>query len=350
MTPGRTRQVVVVFLAATAWACRGDGSSGRAAPVTRPSVEAPLSTSTPARDAQPGDAPRATDAASAPRDGAAAALDTVAFTTAAPTWGKSIGHTSVVFKLRLAGGFEAAYKPRSKRGAGRYKGEIAAYRLGVALGLPNVPPAMPRTFSYATLLAALGGKDSDAGALLVDEAVTDEAGRLPGAIIPWIPRLGFLALEKDPLLSQWKGWLGTTDDVPEDKRSLAAQISTLIVFDYLTGNWDRWSGENVGFDSKQGMVLFIDNDGAFYDTPPPGPLASQRRRLEAVTRFSRGFVASLRRLDAGALRAAMGEEAAGAPLLGPRSLAGVAARRDEALRLIDRLVARLGEAKVLAFD
>ena len=40
----------------------------------------------------------------------------------------------------------AAYKPRSKLPLGdhRYKGEIAAYRLAVALGLDNVPRAIPR--------------------------------------------------------------------------------------------------------------------------------------------------------------------------------------------------------------
>ncbi len=122
------------------------------------------------------------------------------------------------------------------------------------------------------------------------------------------------------------------------------------MFDYLTGNWDRWSGENVGLGATERLVLFIDNDGAFYDTPPPGPLASQKQKLEAVTRFSRALVASLRKLDASALRAAMGDEAAGVPLLSPKVLAGVAARRDEALRLIDRQVSALGEARVLSFD
>ena len=41
----------------------------------------------------------------------------------------------------------------------------------------------------------------------------------------------------------------------------------MIVFDYLTANWDRWSGGNVAEDSANGKLLFVDNDGAFYDPP-----------------------------------------------------------------------------------
>ena len=244
----------------------------------------------------------------------------------------------------------AAYKPSSKRGPSRYKGEIAAYRLATALGLPNVPPAIPRSFPLAGLLAALGGKDTDAGGLLAREALPDEKGEVAGALIPWIPRLGFLALEAEPLLGEWKGWLGASGEVPADKRSVAAQVSTMIVFDYITGNWDRWSGGNVGHDAQSGTVLFIDNDGAFYETPPRGPLADQKKRLEAVARFSRSFVGRLRALDAKALAAAMGDERDGVPLLAGKAVAGAAKRRDEALRIIDARIARDGEPKVLVFE
>src|SRR5579862_5954081 len=36
-----------------------------------------------------------------------------AYASAAPVGGKSVGHTSVVFKLKLEGDLAAAYKPRS---------------------------------------------------------------------------------------------------------------------------------------------------------------------------------------------------------------------------------------------
>lgn len=274
---------------------------------------------------------------------------TASYETARPTGGKSIGHTSVVLKLKLEGGLEAAYKPRSKRGPLRYKGEIAAYRLATALGLVNVPRALPRALPLAALIASVGGKDTAAGELLVNEAIPDGKGDVPGALIPWIPHLDFLALEADPLLSEWKRWLHGEGDIPPEKRALAGQISTLIVFDYVTGNWDRWSGGNIGLDKEHGTVLFIDNDGAFYDVPPPGPLAAQRVRLAALTRFSRTFVEHLRTLDLPALGAAMGDDD-GAPLLSRKSLAGVMARKDDALQLIDARVKMRSAAATLSFD
>ncbi len=294
----------------------------------------------PTRDAAPlpGSAP----------DGGGTEAGASAFETALPVrGGKSIGHTSVVFKLPLEGGLVAAYKPRSKRGPARYKGEIAAYRLGAALGLPNVPRALPRAFSVEALGKALGA-DAAGRSLLADEAIPGASGEVPGALIPWIPNLTFLALEADPLRTEWKGWLGG-GDVPEGKQALASQVSTLIVFDFLTGNWDRWSGGNVGFDVARGLVLFVDNDGAFYKDPPRAPLAAQRARLAAVTRFSRSFVARLRALSGDALEAAIGDETPGAPLLEPAAIAGVVARRAEALGQIDRRIAAQGDARTLAF-
>ena len=276
--------------------------------------------------------------------------DLAAFQSAAPESGKSIGHTSVVFKLKLEGGLEAAYKPRSKRGPSRYKGEIAAYRLAKALGLPNVPPALPRSFARADLLKALGGETTDAGALLMKEAIVVGAGDLPGAIIPWVPHLDFLALEAEPMVSAWHEWLDDAKPVPEEKRALAAQISTLIVFDFVAGNWDRWSGGNIGFSAKTRTVLFIDNDGAFYETPPPGPLAAQKARLTSMRRFSRTFVGRLRTLDATALKKALGDEAPGTPLLTEKALAGVDERRQEALRLIDAHIEKSSESAVFDFD
>ncbi len=281
---------------------------------------------------------------------AAGTFDPTPFETRAPVSGKSIGHTSVVFKLKLEGGAQAAYKPHSRRGGGRYRGEIAAYRLARALGLSNVPPALPRSFVWAELRAALGGNATDAGKLFENETVGDAHGDVRGAIIPWIDHLTFLPLDREPQRSSWRTWLAARGSVPEDKRKLAGQISTMIVFDYLTGNWDRWSGGNIGMQEGGETLLYIDNDGAFFDPPPPAPLASQLGLLKGDARFSRSLVVALRSLTPEAAKAAMGELGPGEALLPARVLDGVEVRRRTALGIIDARMAEVGEDKVLVFE
>jgi hypothetical protein len=252
---------------------------------------------------------------------------------------KSIGHTSLVFKIELANGRKAAFKPASRRGPVRYKGEIAARRLGVALGIgPSVPRAFFRTFAGSALASADGE-----GEMIV------RAGVVKGALVPWIDGLKFLALEQAPLSAQWKQWLVRGTTIPDDKRELARQISTLVAFDFMTANWDRWSGGNVGVDEATGALLYIDNDGAFFEVPPREGLARNERLLEGVDRFSRSFVARLRALDDAALAAALGEETPGAPLLSAKALAGLLQRRKALVEIVDAKANAAGDAETFAF-
>ncbi len=325
------------------------GPSGSAGTAASPS-SAPLASTAPVPTSPPQSAPA--PASSAP-----------SYVTAAPVSGKSIGHTSVVFKLKLEGGLEAAFKPRSRRGRDRYRGEIAAYRVGISLGLSNVPTALPRAFPLASLQAAMGPA-SPARTLLDQEAVSDPDGELPGALLPWIAKLEFLPLETNAWRSRYADWLsgnappppdGQTPMPPDagvptvDARAMAAQISTLIVFDALTGNWDRWSGGQVGFARATQTLLFMDNDGAFYEQPPPGPSAAQFARLAKVDRFSRGFVGSLRAFDPKAARLAIGDDGRGTPILSDKALAGLEERRKRILGIVDAKIASKGDSAVLFF-
>jgi hypothetical protein len=344
-----TRGSVVALACALACAC---GKSD-AHPVDA-GTEVPAASSSSADAGNVGDEPpiRPDPEEASSRAGSATSVevDLAPYATGRPVWGKSIGHTSVVFKLKLAGGAEAAYKPRSHRGKMRYRGEIAAYRLGRALGLTSVPPAIARSFPAAELRVALGDKESEAGKLYAAEVVEDEHGSVRGALIPWIVGLKFLALESEPSRSEWRGWLTAQAAVPSGKESLAAQISTMLVFDYLTGNWDRWSGGNIGADETGQKVLFIDNDGAFFDPPPPEPLAKQRALVREDNRFSRSFIRALRALEPSVAKSVMGEDGPGEPLLSERILAGLEARRKETLAIVDAKIAKDGDENVLAFE
>jgi len=267
------------------------------------------------------------------------------YLTARPVHAKSIGHTSYVLKLTLEGGAVAAFKPRSKLPLGdhRYKGEIAAYRLATALGLDNVPRAIPRSFAADDLRALRADFD--------EKGLVDDDGRVRGALIPWIEGYRVLPLEDAKQRARWEPWLYDVHAmVPADHRALAASVSTMLAFDYLTANGDRWSGGNVAEDGASGRVLFVDNDGAFYEWPAPATLAYRRAQLERVTRFSRRFIDALRALDAPRLRSAIGEEAPGVPLLSERSVAGVEARRATVLAIVDARIGNSGGGGTLEFD
>ena len=329
------------LLLVAALACTPPASTPDAAPVASssaaPIVEAGSGLSFTFADASP---VAVVDAGSTPLQG---------YLDAAPKSGKSIGHTSVVFKLELAGDLVAACKPESKRGHRRYRGEIAAYRLAQALHLRNVPPALYRAFDPKELRDALA-KDAAAAKLFDDEAVVAADGRLHGAIIPWIPKLEFLPLEGASWRARFTGWLSHDGSIPEEQRSLAGQISTMIAFDVITGNWDRWSGGNVGLLRATNTLLFIDNDGTFFDPVPPQPLAAQLALLKRVDHFSKSFIANLRALDALALADATGFEVSPDALLAPKVLAAADERRRKVVEIVDAKIATWGEASVLSFE
>jgi len=258
---------------------------------------------------------------------------------------KSVGHTSYALKLTLDDGSVALFKPRSKLPLGdrRYRGEIAAYRLAVALGLDNVRRALPRTFDASELRAVAEGFD--------DKGLVDPDGRVRGALMPWLETYRVLPLEQPAWRARWEPWvLDPLGPVPQDERVRAAAISTMLAFDYLTANWDRWSGGNVAEDGATGKVLFVDNDGAFYDPPEAAALARQLAVVRRIARFSRRFVAALRALDGPRLSSAIGDEAPGTPLLPRRVLDGVDARRRIVLGVVDGRIGDAGDAATLAFE
>jgi hypothetical protein len=256
---------------------------------------------------------------------------------------KSIGHTSYVLKLTLSDGSRAVFKPRSRRPLGdrRYRAEIAAYRLAHALGLENVPRAVPRSFDAATLRRLQSGFD--------DDALSDPDGHIRGALMPWIDAYRVLPLEEPSWRSRWEPWLTDAKRViPEDQRALAAAISSMIAFDYVTGNWDRWSGANVAQDGATGTVLFVDNDGAFYDPPPPDALARQLGLLRRVVRFSRGFVTAVRALDPSKLPEVFGDESPAQPLLTEHVVQQARSRYETVRSIVAARITDAGEDTTLA--
>ncbi len=293
------------------------------------------------------------DSATPAAAGSAELIDPSYF-TALPVRAKSIGHTSIVFKLSLDNGQIAAYKPRSHVGGERFRGEIAAFRLSQAWGLSNVPPAVARSFPAAGLRAS-AASDAKAADLYSREVVAESDGTVRGALIPWIAKLELLPLETASERARWSAWLDDPSaPTPKfDDASLAGQISTMILFDTMTGNWDRWSGGNIGVSrvgTKNGYdkVLYIDNDGAFFDPVPAGPLAAQLELVKKMSRFSRSFVTSLKNISEADLEKALGEESPGKSLLPRNVVDAFLARRKKVLALVDEKITANGDSATLS--
>ena len=251
---------------------------------------APSSISDPNRDSpmRPTYAPTARPIAEAD-----ASPDLAVFQTRAPVWGKSIGHTSVVFKLKLEGGAQAAYKPRSQARPGSLqRGDRRVPPRSSARALERAP-RVARGFVVDGALAALGGEATRRGQAPRGGDDRRRQGNVPGAIIPWIDRPHVRSARRGAgTRSAWRGWLAPKAERPggqEEARRADQHDDRLRLPDRQLGPLERRQRRHR---SERGRrCLFIDNDGAFFDPPPPGPLALQLGLLEG----RRAILAELRR-------------------------------------------------------
>ncbi len=267
-------------------------------------------------------------------------------------WVRPTGHTSLAFKLTLAGGIDAAYKPNSRMLGDAYRAEIAAYRLARALKVGAVPPAISRRVTRQELIDHLDPEFASVASRIDEEGVFDreEDRGVRGAAMYWIPTLRPSGIDTLDGIATWSRWLRHDGQIPGESRALAAQVSTLLVFDYLIGNWDRFSGGNCYADETGKRLLFLDNNSAFMAPMPEHFKQRTLGRLERAERFEARFIERLRRLDLESIRRELAKDPDPAhPALDGAQIAGVLARREEVLSYVDALTDAYGQSAVLAF-
>ena len=271
---------------------------------------------------------------------------------AQPARFRPVGTSSLVFKAYFVGGLEAAFRPRV-RGQGRgWMNEVVAYRLARALGMDQVPPAVSRSLARREVMTHLDADYAgDRAALEADLAARGDV--VWGSLVAWVPELRDLALDTPPGLARSRPWLLQSGALPAgDDATLAADLSTMIAFDYLLANVDRWSGANVRGDASGRRLVVRDHNLA---RGAPLPAAQHERLLvplRRVERFSRRFVSALRALDEAQLRASLAADpaaAAGIALLEDAQLRDLFDRREALLSRVGALVEVHGEDAVLAF-
>jgi hypothetical protein len=267
---------------------------------------------------------------------------------------KPVSTTGGVMRVRLAAPFDAAFKPTTIERPAGPAAEVCAYRVARCVALDSVPPAISRSFSAAEIRASLDPESKQSWRSLRERLNLPGDGddvTVHGAMIFWINDLADVGLEKRDSLERVGEWLRAGGHIPKHERSLAASVSTMLAFDYLIGNFDRWSGSNVRGDLQATRVYVRDHDLAF-----PARMTEKLHRrlwqdLKHSERFSRSFYAAIKGLSRECVERELALDPRGARgLLGNRQLAGLFDRREALLSYVDSLIALHGERNVLVFD
>lgn len=276
------------------------------------------------------------------------------------------GGRSLGFRLTFADGSRGYFKPEQTFSGTHWYAEIAAHHLDRALGLDRTPLVVGRSIAWATL------EEAAADDPRVPEIVVGEDGKVRGAVIAWIEeRLVPLRapsgwerwIRLDPVpgitpFSRPRAWYRAIDVLDAGPRSdpaqepdtdeRAAELSDLVVFDYLVHNTDRWSenSTNVRTRGEHGPLVHLDQGAGF--SPRRARLRLMDARLEATQRFRRSTIDSVRALDLDAYAASLARDPL-APILDPRQLAHLAERRAHLVEHVEALVSDRGEEQVYAW-
>jgi hypothetical protein len=263
------------------------------------------------------------------------------------------GGSSLSMRLEFADGSKAAFKPDQIHRQSMPRKEVAAYRIDRLLAIGRVPPALARSFSYSELTAKIASSHREFAHRLAEEAVP-RGNQLRGELSWWIPVLGTgfvdgkYKIDGAAGIERWTRWLHVGDEIPVAELAMCAQLSTVTVFDFLIDNLDRWSGGNAVTTEDGRTLYFMDNQMAFSLAAEGHPKSV--KNLQRTEKFSRQLVGRLRALDEPTLRAVLAPDTGPyEQLLTDSELKALLSRRDAALAYVDGLIARHGEAQVLAF-
>lgn len=258
------------------------------------------------------------------------------------------GGSSISFRIEFADGSRAAWKPQQTNSQTVPRKEVAAYRLNRLLGLNAVPPAAVRAVSRDELFSHLHPDSLEFLPRIQAETIFGADGKTLGTASYWIPVIKDSGFDTPDGQRQTQAWLTHGEPIPEDRLSMARQVSDLVVFDFLTSNPDRFSGGNMKMSPDGTELFYMDNTMSFF-LDPQGPQKT-RDVLFRTQRFSRALVDALNRITEATLRRAFGVEAgAGHEILTPAEIAAVVGRRNVVKHHVDGLIAHYGAREVLYF-
>jgi hypothetical protein len=258
------------------------------------------------------------------------------------------GGSSLSFRVDFADGSRAAFKPAQTNLQTIPRKEVAAYRINRLLGLNAVAPATPRMVSRADLFSHLHPETQPLLPRIRAETIFDPRGNTAGVMMYWIPVIKDSGLDTADGIAQTTQWLTAGQPIPPAKHGLAAQVSDLLVFDFLIANPDRYSGGNMMTSDDGSRLYFMDNTLSFFIEPEGHE--KTRTALHRAQRFSRRLYQALDRLSQDALTQILAQASEGDyEILTKPEIRAVVARRDVVKSYIDGLVASLGAGEVFYF-
>lgn len=262
------------------------------------------------------------------------------------------GGSSISLRIDFANGARAAFKPVQSAMQTVPRKEIAAYRINRLLGLNAVPPAIGRSFRAQDIYNALI-PSSKVFLPRLKEEMRKKNGIVSGELSWWIPIIhkakiqGYETDTTDGIVT-WKRFLTVGKEMPEEEISLLGQISSMVLFDFIINNPDRWSGANARVSQDRKMLYFMDNTMSFY--PDPDGHRKTRIYLKRSQKFSRSLVHALRTLKEEDIRSVVAHDKGPFSfLLGEKEIKSLLKRRDYALEYIGGLISEHGENAVLVF-
>jgi hypothetical protein len=258
------------------------------------------------------------------------------------------GGSSLSFRVDLADGSRAAFKPAQTNLQTIPRKEVAAYRLNRLLGLGAVPPATPRMVSRADVLSHLHPETVPMLPRIRSETIFDPRGNTAGVMMYWVPVIKDSGLDTPEGIQQSTRWLTQGESIPEQKHALAAQLADLLVFDFVTSNPDRTSGGNMLTNADGSRLLFMDNTLSFFIEPQGNE--KTRAALARAQRFSRRLYQALDRISEETLTRILAQASEGDyEILTKPEIRAVVSRRDYIKKYIDNLVSTFGTGEVLYF-
>jgi hypothetical protein len=258
------------------------------------------------------------------------------------------GGSSLSFRVDFADGSRAAFKPAQTHLQTIPRKEVAAYRINRLLGLNAVSPATPRMVTRAEMFSHLHPETVPLLPRIRAETVFDPRGNTAGVMMFWIPVIKDAGLDTPDGIAQSTQWLTHGQPIPDEKHALAAQLSDLLVFDFLIANPDRYSGGNLLANQDGSRLYFMDNTLSFFIEPDGNE--KTRTALHRSQRFSQRLFQALDRISEDGLSRVLSQASEGDyEILTKPEIRAVVLRRDYVKKYVGGLVSTFGPQEVLYF-